>query len=163
MKRNAVEKGLDITLAACGIFFLAMGVTDLGKDLFGVLLGFGTALPLALVYTWRKVREARGKPVGIRAGDLALFCVALFFLVMGVSGFASNRDTILTGLSVGVPLGAIYLWRRIREYREAEARAEEKATAPTKAEPEQAMTVCPHCGAPAKGSVCPYCGLSKES
>ena len=157
MKRNPVEKGLDIILAACGIFFLAMGVTDLGKDLFGVLLGFGTALPLALVYTWRKVRESRGKPVGIRAGNLVLFCAALFFLVMGVSGFASNRDTILTGLSVGVPLGAIYL-----EYREAEAREEEAAAAPTKAEPEQPMTICPHCGAPAKGSVCPYCGLSKK-
>ena len=97
--------------------------------------------------------------MGIRAGDLALFCAALFFLVMGISGFASSRDTILLGLSVGVPLGAIYLWRRIREYREAE----EKAAEQTKAEPEEPMTVCPHCGAPAKGSVCPYCGLSKES
>jgi hypothetical protein len=161
MKRNPVEKGLDITLAACGIFFLAMGATDLGKDLFGVLLGFGTALPLALVYAWRKIRESRGKSVHIRAGNLALFCIALFFLVMGVSGFASNRDTILLGLSVGVPLGAIYLWRRILEYREADAQADEKAAAPDGA-PEQAMTVCPHCGAPTKGGVCPYCGLDKK-
>ena len=63
MKRSIIEKVLDITLAVCAVFFLTMGISDLGEDLFGVPLGLGTALPLALVYLWRKLRERKGKSV----------------------------------------------------------------------------------------------------
>ncbi len=164
MERKTKGKALDIVLAACGIFFLAMGLMDLGTDLFGTLLGLGAGLPLLLVFLWRMIRESRGKSVAIRLGDILLFCLAMFFLTLGIAGIASNRQSVILGLSVGIPVGALYLWRRIREYREADAEeeAEEKPAAPVRVKAEPPMTVCPHCGAPAQAEVCPYCGLSKK-
>lgn len=159
MKRSIIEKVLDITLAVCAVFFLTMGISDLGEDLFGVPLGLGTALPLALVYLWRKLRERKGKSVRIRPGTLALFCVALFFWMMGVSSIASDRRAVLIGLPVALPVGAIYLWSRLRELREMDAGSAEQL----RSEPETALTVCPYCGAPSREAVCPYCGRGKKA
>ena len=178
MRDNREGKGLNVTLLVCAIFFLTMGCTDIGDDLFGVLLGFSTAIPLAAVYIWRKLRLGQGKSVQVKGGTIALFIVALFFLMMGITGFTKDKETVLIGLVPGIPLAALYLWRRVREYRDLDAqkkaapvpeifpqepqRVERPAPAPApEREKPVPVTVCPHCGAPGKGDICPYCGMAK--
>ena len=172
MKISVSDKVLNVLLAASGLFFLLMGCMKLGEDLFGTLLGFGYALPVAAVYIWRKIRQHRGKSVLIGLGTILLFLAALFFVMIGIAGLAKDKDSALVGLVPGLPLAAVYLWRRIREYRDLDA---QKAAAPAQgtdpdrgAEPvpasakeEVPVTVCPHCGAPSKGEVCSYCGMTK--
>ncbi len=171
MRDNNEGRGQNIALLVTAIFFLLMGSMDIGEDLFGVCLGFGTGIPLAAVYLWRKLRLARGKSVRIKGGTLALFLTALFFVMIGIAGIAKDKDSALVGLVPGLPLAAVYLWRRIREYRDLDAQKDAApapeiypdraaAPAPTR-EKEVPVTVCPHCGAPSKGEICSYCGMAK--
>lgn len=51
--------GINMLLFALAVFFLTMGVTDVGRDSFGAKLGFGLGVPLALYYLWRKRRDAK--------------------------------------------------------------------------------------------------------
>lgn len=175
MRDNKEGKGLNVALLVCAIFFLLMGCMDIGDDLFGVFLGFGTGIPLAAVYLWRKRRLARGKSVQISGGTLALFLAALFFIMIGITGVTKDKDTVLVGLVPGLPLAVLYLLRRIREYRDLDApktaapapvptpvpTASVQPSAPTR-EKEVPVTVCPHCGAPGKGDICAYCGMAKQ-
>ena len=169
MKINASVKVLNVLLLCHAIFYLLMGCMDLGENLLGTLLGFGTGLPLAAVYIWRKLRQSRGKSVETGLGTILLFLGALFFLMVGLTGVPDDKDTILVGFVPGVPLAALYLWRRIREYRDLDAQKAaapapeifpDRAAAPAR-EKEIPVTVCPHCGAPGKGEICPYCGMAK--
>lgn len=172
MKINASVKVLNGLLLANGLLFLLMGCMKLGEDLDQTLLGFGLGLPLAAAYIWRKIRQHRGKSVLIGLGTILLFLGALLFLVMGITSIPDGNDTVRLGFVLGVPLAALYLWRRIRELRELDAQkaavpAQEinpdrgAEPAPASAKEEVPVTVCPHCGAPSKGEVCSYCGMTK--
>lgn len=55
---------VNIVLFAAGVFFLGMGVTDIGKESFGVKLGFGLAVPLLLCFLWRKIRDVKRLDAG---------------------------------------------------------------------------------------------------
>lgn len=174
MKRNN-GRWLDPVLVITAVLFLLMGLSDLGKDPFGVALGLGTAIPLAAVYVWRKLREARGLSVGVGVLSVALFSLALFFLVLGITELACGGSDAAYGFVPGLLLTAAYAAHRRRELRAAEAspakQREEPAYPPVRpaspaaeAVPAQIpVTVCPHCGAPGKGDVCEYCGMSKKA
>ena len=166
---------LDLVLVIVAAFFLLMGFLDLGDDAFGTVLGFGTAIPLGIVYLWRKRREARGLSVKIGGGTVALFIAALFFLVMGLTELPEGGDGLAFGLVPGLILGAAYVTRRRGEFRAAEdfaetvaARPSHEPARPAASAPERTpapipVTVCPHCGAPGKGEICEYCGMSKKA
>ena len=83
MKTNVIDKVLNILLLVGGLFFLLIGCVELGDDPGGVFVGFGTGLPLAAVYVWRKLRQSRGKSVKTGLGTILLFLAALFFLMIG--------------------------------------------------------------------------------
>lgn len=166
---------LNLILVIAAAFFLLMGISSADSDAFGAILGFGTAIPLAIAYVWRKRREARGLSVKIRGGTIALFIGALFFLVMGLTELPSGGTDLAYGLVPGLILAAAYLSRRRKELRAAEAVPEpipvRPAPAPTRSPapaPEKKpapvpVTVCPHCGAPGRGEICEYCGMSKKA
>ena len=169
-------KPLDLVLVIVAAFFLLMGIVDLGKDSFGTALGFGTAIPLAIVYFWRKRREARGLSVKIRGGTVALFVAALFFLVMGLTELAQGGKDLAYGLVPGLLFAAAYWTRRRRELsptaedvpepvsvRPPPAAARPASPAPERTPTPVPVTVCPHCGAPGKGDICEYCGMSKKA
>lgn len=172
MKTNVIDKVLNILLLVGGLFFLLIGCVELGDDPGGVFLGFGTGLPLAAVYVWRKLRQSRGKSVKTGLGTILLFLAALFFLMIGSIGIPDGEEAARLVLVPGLPLAALYLWRRIRELRELDA---QKAAVPAQeinpdrgveparasAKEEVPVTVCPHCGAPGKGEICSYCGMTK--
>ena len=174
MKQRA-GKALDWILLIFAAFFLIMGITALGDDAFSVVLGFGTAIPLAAVYAWRKTREARGQSVAIRGGTVALFIAALFFLVMGATELLNPSSDAAYGLIPGLLLAWAYVSRRRKELHSAkaartqQAKKEEPAagspsSSPAKKSPRPVpVTVCPHCGAPGRGNVCEYCGMSKKA
>ncbi len=168
-------RSLDLVLVIVAAFFLLMGFMDLRDDAFGALLGFGTAIPLGIVYLWRKRREARGLSVKIGGGTIALFIAALFFLVMALTELPGGGEGLAFGLVPGLILGAAYVTRRRRELRAAEEVVEPVAVrpsheparpaapAPEKTPAPIPVTVCPHCGAPGKGEICEYCGMSKKA
>ena len=169
------KKLLDLLLVLFAGLFLMVGLISLGDDSFGILLGFGTALPLAAVFFWRKRREARGQSVKIGWLTLALFIMALFFFVVFLTALGDGSEDFIYGLVPGLILGAAYVVRRRRELRTEDAVLEpvsvRPSAAPTKTTPPAPsaqpaavpVTVCPHCGAPGKGDVCEYCGMSKKA
>ena len=180
MKNQSGGKGLNVTMLVIGLFFLTMGLTDLGKDPFGVLLGLSVGLPLLGLYVWRKLRSARGKPVKAGAVCVLLFILALFFLSMGFTGLVRERSMAIMGFSLGLPLAALYVFRRRTELRAAEEAEAETWTGadlpvvvrqPVREAPaavrqpvrteEAPLSLCPHCGAPSKEKICPYCGMAK--
>ena len=168
------DKTLDLLLVLFAALFLMVGVTSLGEDAFGVLLGFGTAIPLAAVYFLRKRREALGLSVKIGGLTLVLFLMALLFWVVCLTALADGGQDLPYGLVPALILGAAYVVRRRRELRRADAApkpvsarpaqaAEESAPAPSPKPAAVPVTVCPHCGAPGKGDICEYCGMSKKA
>ena len=174
MQKDRKQKWLDITLLVLGLFFLAMGCTEIGEDEFGAILGFGMGLPMLGAYIWRVRGRKKGSfaPTGWLC--ILLFAVALFFLVMGVSSLGDDATGASIGLVFGLALAAVYVMRRREELRRAgEAEAQRQIQAqkqnvtvrserPQPAPPQQtALTICPHCGAPAKEKICPYCGMEK--
>lgn len=167
---------LDLVLVVSAAFFLMMGISSVSGDAFGAILGFGTAIPLAIVYFWRKRREARGLSVKIRGGTVALFVAALFFLVMGLTELAQGGKDLAYGLVPGLLFAAAYWTRRRRELsptaedvpepvdlRPPPAAARPASPAPERTPTPVPVTVCPHCGAPGKGDICEYCGMSKKA
>ena len=171
------EKTLDLLLVLFAALFLLVGLTSLGDDAAGILLGFGTAIPLAAVYFWRKRREARGQSVKIRCLTLLLFLMALLFWVVCLIALADGGEDLAIGLVPGLILGAAYVLRRRKELRTANAVHEPVTLRPASAQSKPAsaqpspvkrtprqvpVTVCPHCGAPGKGDICEYCGMSKK-
>lgn len=167
---------LDLVLVVSAAFFLMMGISSVSGDAFGAILGFGTAIPLAIVYFWRKRREARGLSVQIRGGTVALFIAALFFLVMALTELPQGGEGLAFGLVPGLLFAAAYWMRRRKELsptaedlpdpvdlRPAPAPAKPAAPAPSARPAVVPVTVCPHCGAPGKGDVCEYCGMSKKA
>ena len=169
------DKTLDLLLALFAVLFLLVGLTALGDDASGILLGFGTAIPLAAVYFLRKRREARGKSVKIGVLTLTLFLLALLFWVVCLTALADGGEDLALGLVPGLILGAAYVVRRRKELRAADTVLEpvdlRPSFSPVKAAPPAPptqpaaipVTVCPHCGAPGKGDVCEYCGMSKKA
>ena len=172
--KSLKDKTLDLLLALFAVLFLLVGVTALGDDASGFLLGFGTAIPLAAVFFWRKRREARGQSVKIGILTLLLFMMALLFWVVCLTALADGGEDLAIGLVPGLILGAAYVVRRRKEIRAADTVLEpvdlRPSAAPVKAAPPAPsprpaavpVTVCPHCGAPGKGDVCEYCGMSKK-
>ncbi len=172
--KSLKDKTLDLLLILFAVLFLLVGLTSLGDDAYGILLGFGTALPLAAVFFWRKRREARGQSVKLGGLTLLLFIMTLLFWVVCLSALAEGGEDLAYGLVPGLLLGAAYVVRRRRELRAADSVLEpvdlRPASAPTRpAAPAPSarpavvpVTVCPHCGAPGKGDVCEYCGMSKK-
>ena len=176
MENNRRQRGLDITLLVLGLFFLAMGCTDIGEDQFGVILGFGMGLPMLGSYVWRKISRRNGKFSPAGWGCIALYVIGLFFLVMALAGLASGDGTeAILGLVFGGALAAVYVLRRreeLRKARAAEAEMQSRAQMQNmavrierpqtqQASAQTALTICPHCGAPAKEKICPYCGMEK--
>ena len=169
MNSNKGGRAPDVLLLINGLFFLLMGFMDLGRDQFGVGLGFGVGVPLCAVYLWRKLRRIRGKGVKIGRTTGLLFGFSLFFLMLGLTGITDDREAVLVGFVPGVPLTALYLWHRIREYRSYDRQPEVPAAvevmplrvAPPAGEKTVPVTICPHCGAPGRGTVCEYCGMAK--
>ncbi len=179
MEINRKQRALDIVLLVLGLFFLTMGCTDIGADVFGVVLGFGMGLPMLGLYIWRKVSRKEGKFAPAGWVSIVACATALFFLVMGIAGLASGEGTqAIFGLVFGGALAAAYGLRRREELRKArETEGERKELAQKQnvtvkmAQPQQrqkpqapaqtALTICPHCGAPAKEKICPYCGMEK--
>ena len=168
------DKTLDLLLVLFAALFLMVGVTSLGEDAFGVLLGFGTVIPLAAVYFLRKRREALGLSVKIGGLTLVLFLMALLFWVVCLTALADGGQDLPYGLVPALILGAAYVVRRRRELRRADAApepvsarpaqaAEGSAPAPSPKPAAVPVTVCPHCGAPGKGDICEYCGMSKKA
>ena len=173
------QRGLDITLLVLGLLFLAMGWTDLAEDDFGVALGFGVGLSLLGAYIWRRIMRRKGRFAPAGWGCIALFAAALFFLMMTLAGLVSGDETgTIIGLVFGGALAALYVLRRREELRRAKAAEAERQNQTqvqnmaVNAEPSRqrqapqapkqaALTICPHCGAPAKEKVCPYCGMEK--
>ena len=170
--RKKSEKILDLLLILFTALFLLVCLTSLGDDPFGILLGFGTATPLAAVFFWRKRREARGKSVKIGVLTLLLFIMTMLFWVVCLTALADGGEDLAIGLVPWLILGAAYVLRRRREIRGADAILEPVSVQPApvhpapspvkKASPPVPVTVCPHCGAPGKGDVCEYCGMSKK-
>ena len=169
------DKTLDLLLVLFAALFLMVGVTSLGEDAFGVLLGFGTVIPLAAIYFLRKRREALGLSVKIGGLTLVLFLMALLFWVVCLTALSDGGQDLPYGLVPALILGAAYVVRRRRELRAADtvlepvsvrpSPAPEKAAAPAPSPKPAAVpvTVCPHCGAPGKGDICEYCGMSKKA
>ncbi len=170
-------KTLDLLLILFAALFLLVGLTSLGDDEAGILLGFGTAIPLAAVFFWRKRREARGQSVKIGGLTLLLFLLALLFWVVCLVALADGGEDVALGLVPGLILGAAYVVRRRKELRTANAVLEPVTLRPASVQSKPAsaqpapvkktprpvpVTVCPHCGAPGKGDVCEYCGMSKK-
>lgn len=167
------QRGLDITLLVLGLFFLAMGLTDITEDDFGVVLGFGVGLSLLGAYIWRRIMRRKGRFAPAGWGCIALFAAALFFLMMTLEGLVSGDETgTIIGLVFGGALAALYVLRRREELRRARAAEAERQsmarvqTAAMRVERPQTpaqtgLTICPHCGAPAKEKICPYCGMEK--
>ena len=178
MKTDKRQMWLDIILLVLGLFFLAMGCAELGEDDFGAILGFGMGLPMLGAFIWRLIGRKKGSfaPAGWLC--ILLFAVALFFLVMGVSSLGDDAAGASLGLVFGLALAALYVLRRREELRKARAAGAERQ-APVQvqnmtanAEParqnrapqaprQEALTICPHCGAPCKEKICPYCGMEK--
>ena len=178
MKTDKKQTWLDILLLVLGLFFLAMGCTDIGEDEFGVILGLGMGLPMLGAFVWRMIGRKKGSFVPAGLLCILLFAVALFFLVMGVSSLGDNAAGASFGLVFGLALAAVYVLRRREELRRAKAAEAERQNQTmvqnmaVNAEPSRqrqapqapkqaALTICPHCGAPAKEKVCPYCGMEK--
>lgn len=169
------DKTLDLLLALFAVLFLLVGVTALGDDASGILLGFGTAIPLAAVFFWRKRREARGQSVKTGVLTLLLFIMTMLFWIVCLTALADGGEDLAIGLVPGLILGAAYVLRRRRELRAEDTVLEpvdlRPSAAPTKPTPPAPstqpavvpVTVCPHCGAPGKGDVCEYCGMSKKA
>ena len=173
--RTLKDKTLDLLLALFAVLFLLVGVTALGDDASGILLGFGTAIPLAAVFFWRKRREARGQSVNLGVLTLLLFLMTMLFWVVCLTALAEGGEDLAIGLVPWLILGAAYVLRRRRELRAADTVLEPVSVRPSPA-PEKAaspapsprpaavpVTVCPHCGAPGKGDICEYCGMSKKA
>ena len=107
--------------------------------------------------------------LGNKLLNIFLVVNGFFFLVMGFTDIGQDPFGVKLGFSVGIPFLGIYLYRRLRARRAREAAAaaaEQKRTAAARRETGERsgalVTICPHCGAPGRGSVCEYCGMSKN-
>ena len=173
---NDKQKWLDIVLLVPGLFFLVMGCTDLGEDAFGAVLGFGMGLPMLGAFLWRRVCRRKGSFAQEGWVCIALFAAVLFFLMLVLGGLNNGQGAlVIFSLVFGAGLTAAYVLRRreeLQKAREAEAERQSRAQMQNMAvrierpqtqqvSAQTALTICPHCGAPAKEKICPYCGMEK--
>ena len=175
MQIDRRQKWLDITLLVLGLFFLIMGGSDIGEDDLGVMLGFGMGLPMVGVYLWRAISRRKGKFAPAGWVCIMLMAAAMFFLMLLLGGINNGQLALsLFSLVFGGALAAAYVLRRREELRKAREEAETLARAEKQrvyvnqeqagqrqAPKPTALTICPHCGAPAKEKICPYCGMEK--